>query len=276
MAFPRSLARSALLVLVVLLLAACSDSSDEAANTTVAPSTTIAATTTTVAPTTSITTTSTVATTTTTTAATTTTRGPSVSLSNGGFESGDFTGWSTDSWGGHGDWFVYEDGTMSPDPSMTDPDVPFNVPEPPEGQYAAVTDMDYSGAHFLYRDIEVAGSWMLHAVVFYENGIDQFYVQPDFGSFDGEAWFAGSGVTNQQFRIDVIDPDAPIHSTEADDVLAVVFQTQSGDPPSMGPTPVSIDLSPWEGTTIRLRAVQIDNKSALRAGIDDVRLELNG
>lgn len=159
---------------------------------------------------------------------------------------------------------------------MTDPDVPFNVAEPPEGRYAAVTDMDYSGVHFLCRDIEVAGSWTLHAVVFYENGIDEFYVQPDFGRFDGDAWFAGSGVTNQQFRIDVVDPEAPIYSTEADDVLAVVFQTEPEDPPSLEPTPVSIDLSPWEGMTIRLRATQVDNKSSLRAGIDDVRLELNG
>lgn len=217
------------------------------------------------------------ASTTTTTAPTTTTgRGPSVPLPNSGFETGDFTEWSTESWGNHGDWYVYDDGTTPPDPSMTDLEFPFNVPDPPEGLYAAVTDMDYSGVHILYRDIEVTGNWTLHAIVFYENSLGQFHVQPDFGSFDGDAWFAGSGVINQQFRIDLVDPGAPVYSTEAGDVLAVVFQTQPDDPSSMEPTPVSIDLSPWEGMTIRLRATQIDNKSSLRAGIDDVRLEETG
>jgi hypothetical protein len=41
----------------------------------------------------------------------------------------------------------------------------------------------------------------------------------------------------------------------------------------MGPTPISFDLSPWEGQTIRLRITQIDNLEAFRAGIDDVWLE---
>jgi hypothetical protein len=200
--------------------------------------------------------------------------GTTVPLPNGDFETGDFTSWSTESWGRHGDWYVYEDGSTPPNPSLSDPDTPFNVPDPPQGRYAAVTDMDYSGAHFLYRDIEVNGPWTLHAIVFYEHDLDLFYVQPDFGRFDGEAWLS-PGETNQQFRIDLVDPEAPIHSTEADDVLAVVFQTDPDDPASLEPTPVSVDLSQWEGQTIRLRATQIDNKAPLRAGIDDVRLVSN-
>lgn len=258
------------------MVSACG-SSDEAADTTVSTATTVAATTT--QPTTTTTeapaTTTTQPTTTTTEAPATTTtivEGSPVPLPNGDFETGDFTSWSTKSWGGHGDWFIYEDGTTPPDPSVSDTNPPFNVPDPPQGQYAAVTDMDYSGAHFLYRDIEVAGPWTLHAIVFYENSIGTIYEQPDFGRFDGEAWLAGSGVTYQQYRIDLVDPQAPIHSTEPDDVLATVFWTREGDPSFLDPTPVSIDLSPWEGQTIRLRIVQVDNHEAFRAGIDDVRL----
>lgn len=202
---------------------------------------------------------------------TTAAEGSQVPLSNGDFETGDFTSWSTESWG-KGDWFIYEDGSTPPDPLVSDPTAPFDVPDPPQGQYAAVTDMDYSGVHFLYRDIEVAGLWTLHAMVFYENSVGTIYEQPDFGTFDGDTWFAGSGVRNQQYRIDLVDPQAPIQSLEADDVLATVFRTQEGDPASLEPTPVSIDLSPWESQTIRLRISEVDNSGALRAGIDDVRL----
>ena len=130
--------------------------------------------------------------------------------------------------------------------------------------------MDYSGVHFLYRDIEVAGPWTLHAVVFYENAAGSFYVQDDFGRFDGDSWFDND--RNQQYRIDIIDPTAPVESLEADDVLATVFRTQSEDPPSVGPTPIRLDLSQWDGRTVRLRIAEIDNGGALRAGIDDVRI----
>lgn len=203
------------------------------------------------------------------TSTTTIIEGSPVPLANGDFETGDFTSWTVESWGS-GDWFIYEDGSTPPDPSVTDTANPFDVPDPPQGQHAAVTDMDYSGVHFLYRDIEVAGPWTLHAVVFYENSAGSFYVQEDFGRIDGEAWLANA--RNQQYRIDIIDPTAPIESLEADEVLAAVFWTQPEDPPSLGPTPISVDLSQWDGQTVRLRIAEIDNGGALRAGIDDVLL----
>lgn len=253
---PYLLCRLIFFALAVMLLSACSDSAEQVADTTV----------------TTVATTTTQSTTTTTEAPTTTVlEGSPVPLPNGDFETGDLTAWSTESWG-EGKWLVYEDGSTPPDPSITDTAEPFDVPDPPQGEYAAVTDMNYSGVRFLYRDIEVTGSWTLHAIVFYENSAMEISDQPDLGSFDGDIWFSGSGINHQQFRVDVVDPQAPIQSLEADDVLAVVFQTQSGDPPSMEPTQVSIDLSPWEGQTIRLRAAQIDNQGPLRAGIDNVQL----
>jgi hypothetical protein len=134
-----------------------------------------------------------------------------------------------------------------------------------------VTVHTYSGARFLYRDIEVTGPWVLHATVFYESPRLQIFDKPDFGTFSGTTWHTVG--TNQQFRIDLIDPQAEIHSVAANDVYATVFWTQAGDPTSVGPTPVAIDLSPWEGQTIRLRLAQVDNADALYAGIDNVRLE---
>ncbi|NNC92214.1 MAG: hypothetical protein HKN80_06945 [Acidimicrobiia bacterium] len=192
-------------------------------------------------------------------------------LSNGDFETGDLTGWSTESWG-NGEWLVYEDGTTPPEPWASDhPSSTFNLPDPPQGLYAAATVHTYSGARFLYRDIEVTGPWVLHATVFYESPSLQIFDQPDFGTFSGTTW--DTRFANQQFRIDLIDPEAEIHSVAANDVYATVFGTQAGDPISVGPTPVAIDLSPWEGQTIRLRVAQVDNAGALYPGIDNVRLE---
>jgi Beta-lactamase len=78
---------------------------------------------------------------------------------------------------------------------------------------------------------------------------------------------------NQQFRIDLIDPSAPIDSVAEDDVLLNVFRTSEGDPTSLAPTAVSVDLSPWAGETVRLRLAQTDNQGPLRAGVDNIRFE---
>jgi hypothetical protein len=112
---------------------------------------------------------------------------------------------------------------------------------------------------------------ILHMTVFYDNHGLQHHTPESFGNFDGDVWF--ENMRNQQFRIDLVDPESPIYSLETDDVLATVFRTQTDDPPSLEPTPVDIDLSPWVGHTIRLRVVQVDNIEAFRAGIDDVWLE---
>lgn len=192
-------------------------------------------------------------------------------LSNGDFETGDLAGWTTES-RGSGDWLVYEDGANPPDPSISDPSPAFEVPDPPQGQFAAVADMDGSGVHFLYRDIEVTGPWTLHATVFYENHGVAIYDPPSFGVFDGDSWYGGTE-QNQQFRIDLIDPESSIQSLEDADVLATVFRTQAGDPPALEPSAVRIDLSPWEGQVVRLRVTEVDNLGPLRTGIDDVRLD---
>jgi hypothetical protein len=47
------------------------------------------------------------------------------------FESGAITGWQAVG-GGSGGWFVYADGHKPPDPAQSDPNVPFDVPDPPQ------------------------------------------------------------------------------------------------------------------------------------------------
>ncbi len=176
------------------------------------------------------------------------------------FESRELADWRTVS-GGAGGWFVYTDGQKAPDPAHSDPNVPFDLPNPPQGTHAAVTDMNGPGTRILYRDVTLDGRLRLHMRVFYAGG--------DFSSPDTLAYDAPEA--NQQFRIDLVRRSAPIDSVAKGDVLVNVFQTSAGDPGRREPTPVSVDVSRWAGQTVRLRLAGVDNRGPLRAGVDDIR-----
>ena len=136
------------------------------------------------------------------------------------FESGALNGWrAVDS--GSGGWFVYADGQTAPDPAQSDPNVPFDLPDPPQGKLAAVTDMNGPGTRILYRDLTLDGRFTVHLTVFYESSAP--FRSPETLAYDGPE-------PNQQFRIDLVDPSAPIDSLADGDVLVNVFHTSPGDP----------------------------------------------
>lgn len=181
---------------------------------------------------------------------------------NWNFETGDLAGWHSRS-RGSGAWYVYADGTKPPNPAETDPNVAFDVPQPPEGRFAAVTDMTAPGARILYRDVKLDGPMKLQLTLFYNNAGE--LSSPTSLDFDGcEA--------NQQFRVELMDPSGPADSTATKHVLAMIFKTQPGDPDTLAPRTITFDLSQWAGRKVRIRFAEIDNRGPLRAGIDDVRL----
>jgi hypothetical protein len=182
------------------------------------------------------------------------------------FESGTLTSWKIER-SGAGGWFVYTNGKTSPNPSESDPNVPFAVPDPPQGKFAAVTDMNGPGRRILYRDVKLDGRYTLHLTVFYVNAGP--LTSPE--SLDYEN--AGE---NQQYRIDIIAPTVPVDSVAAAHVLTNVFRTSPGDADLRQPSAVTVDLSKWEGQIVRLRLAGVDNGGPLRAGVDDIRLEPAG
>ncbi len=119
------------------------------------------------------------------------------------FESGEPANWCVHR-SGVGAWFVYDDGQGPPDRSQTDPHVPFNVPDPPQGKFAAVTDMHGPGTRILYRDLELDDAYALRLTVFYVNGAGSFSSPDMLTHHTAEA--------NQQYRIDLIDSSASIDS----------------------------------------------------------------
>src|SRR5262245_4460119 len=84
------------------------------------------------------------------------------------FESGTLGSWKIER-SGAGGWFVYANGKTSPNPPESDPNIPFAVPDPPQGKFAAVTDMNGPGRRILYRDLKLDARYTLHLTVFYVN-----------------------------------------------------------------------------------------------------------
>lgn len=182
------------------------------------------------------------------------------------FESGALSNWKT-AGSGSGGWFVYTDGKKAPDPAKSDPNFPFDLPNPPQGRHAAVTDMRGPGTRILYRDVKLDGRFRLHLTAFY-GGVGNFS-SPETLAYDAPE-------ANQQYRIDLIRLSAPIDSVAKEDVLVNVFRTSPGDPDRREPTAVSVDVSPWAGQTVRLRLTGADNRGPLRVGVDDIRFEPTG
>jgi hypothetical protein len=155
------------------------------------------------------------------------------------FESGTLANWRVDR-RGSGDWFTYTNGKVAPGAKQNDPSIPFDVPNPPQGKTAAVSDQNAPGRFILYRDVTLNGRYQLRLSVFY---ISQ-------GSFSAVTSSSRSRINNeQQFRIDIISPTGPLDSVARDHVLATVFRAAPGDPSRREPSDVTVDLSPWQGKT---------------------------
>jgi len=197
-------------------------------------------------------------------------RGPGAAeptAENLNFERGDFTGWRTLAFES-GAWHVYSHGSSPPNPLDSNPHVVFDVPPPPQGEYAAITDMRFQGARILHRKLHVEGASTLRMTLFYESAGGAFSSPASLDYY--------SGAPNKQFRVELLDPDVPVTSMKAEDRLATIFRTAPGDPPVLAPRAVTFDLSPWAGQIVRLRFAQVDNRGPLRAGVDDIRVEAIG
>ncbi|HEY6771403.1 MAG TPA: hypothetical protein VI035_03025 [Solirubrobacterales bacterium] len=183
-------------------------------------------------------------------------------VSNGDFETGSLSGWQVMETPDPGEgWFAYS-GSSSP---LND----FPIPAPPQGNFAAITDQGGAGLHLLYQDVSLppAGSVnQLSLFVYYDSSAPIF--SPDNLDFaDGP---------NQQYRVDVLKPGAPIDSVASSDVLMTVFRTLAGDPQTLDPTQKTADLAPLAGQTVRIRLAEVDNQLFFNAGADAVSVTSNG
>ena len=186
-----------------------------------------------------------------------------VTTGNFDFERGNLDGWLTRTQG-DGTWRVYTDGRTPPDPAGSDPGAPFDVVDPPQGRFAAVTDMCAGGSRIMYRDVKLTEPGRLRFTLFHR-GVAPFSSSQ---TLDHAVSFP-----NVQFRVDVMDPRAPVDSLAPHHILATAFRTTPGDDLVFGPRRVAFDLSPWAGRDVRIRFAEVDNIGPLRVVVDDVKLE---
>ena len=165
---------------------------------------------------------------------------------------------------GSGWWLVYEDGAIPPDPSFENQYHPWEFIDPPQGNYAAVSSGATPGRRVLFQDVLLDAPYELHFTFLYFNLAH---------IFDSPRHFRWDGQNNTQFRVDLMDPTAPLLSLDDGDVLAEIFGTREGDPPVLGATPITFDLSDWVGRAVRIRFVAVQNVDPFLVGLDDIRLE---
>ena len=177
---------------------------------------------------------------------------------NGGFETGDFTGWSVLSESDSSGSFYIQSGTDSPVSR-------FPVPSPSEGSYAAMTDQYGPTSSVLFQNISLEAG-LVHTLnfdYFVGNRADAFYT-PDSMSV--------STRSNQQFRVDILNPTfSNFFGTATDGVLANVFQTVVGSTQVFSNyQPLTFDLTSFAGSSVNLAFRMVDNLFFFQAGVDNV------
>lgn len=190
-----------------------------------------------------------------------------VQVANGGFETGDFSGWEVRQSTGSGKWFAYKG---------TEPLIPHergatSVQPPPQGAFAALTDQINPETLLLYQDLQLepGTSYKLGLLAYYDSYSALAVPSPDTLSVDEETL---GTKTNQQFRIDIMKAGSAPDSISSEDVLLNVFQSKSGGARKMGPTNLVANLAPFAGQTVRLRIAVAATDEVLNAGVDAVAL----
>jgi hypothetical protein len=173
-------------------------------------------------------------------------------LTNGGFENGDLSSWSTASIGA-GIWTVYS-GT-GPLPLSGN-----SVRLPPDGTFAAVTDQSGPGTNVLYRDLVLpATPTQIRFILYYKN---------EAAVFCTPATLDSGGECNQQYRVDILASGSDPFSLDPGDVLQTLFVTQPGDP--LKKLAKMTFTLPGLDDTVMLRFAEVDNQSFFQAAVDKV------
>jgi hypothetical protein len=192
---------------------------------------------------------------------------------NGDFETGTLAGWTKagiPASGESGGWFAYS-GLNAPvsveGENAEGEKEPRIIPPPPQGNFAAITDERSSGTRILYQDVALeSGMTHILSLTTYFNSAAPITV-PMSGTLSPEEF------GNQQYRIDVMKPSAPIDSVNPADILSTVFRTYNGDVDFSPPRFLTADLTPFAGQVVRLRVAEVDSLGYLNAGVDAISIQ---
>ena len=175
---------------------------------------------------------------------------------NGGFEHG-MTGWRTAERGNPGDGWSAVGSARAPVSG-------YRIQLPSQGEAHALVDQAGPGSHVLYRDLHVTADDLdLVMTLWYRNRAETFH---------SPATLHAGGRPNQQLRIDLLRPDAPVRSLAPGDVLATLFRTGRLSPFVLPRRVLRYAMDDFEGQTVRLRIAEVDNQNFFHVAVDAVRL----
>jgi uncharacterized repeat protein (TIGR01451 family) len=160
---------------------------------------------------------------------------------NGGFETGDFTGWGIQTSGLGG--FAINDGKFDPQSG--------DLPSPPfEGNFSVLTDQIGGGNNVLYQELFIPAE-ARGVTLAWTDKIRNHSTQYD---------------VNQFFRVEIRDV--------ADSVMDVAFTTAPGFPLTNNWTRRSFDLTAYRGQTIRIAFVEEDHQGYFNVHLDNISVWL--
>lgn len=191
-------------------------------------------------------------------------------ITNGGFETGDFQGWTVARMdGSQGDWFVAA-GTATPQFGLSSVG-------PASGEWYAISDQSGPGAQSLMQTFNVPID-AVHVQVSYRMFINDWSRNgPIVGPGLGFAVFdeaAASILRNQHARVDLMVAGGDPFGVDSPPVMFNGFLgIDTGEPP-IGWTQRTFNITPYvtRGGVYRLRFAQVDNLGNFNMGIDDVSI----
>ena len=180
---------------------------------------------------------------------------------NGGFESGG-NGWDVREFGA-GSW-VYV--------CALPRGIPFSAP--PEGFCATFTDQDDPSVQVLSQVVNLRDN-RRHRLSYHLAWSNE--AAPRLGPAPPPNGFITPNSLqldrpNQQFRVDVMKPHAPIRSTDPDHVLMRVARPGPDDPAERDWQREGANLTQFAGQKVRLRFAVVVTENVLNVGVDGVKI----
>ena len=189
-------------------------------------------------------------------------------ITNGGFETGSFAGWSSNvQSGSFGNRFVSAPGTNAPASGFA------TAANPLGGNFYAVTDQNGGGAYSLTQLFTIASgttSAILTFQMFAQNQSGTTIVNPA-----GLDAFSGP---NQHARVDILIAGATAFTNAPGDIVANLFlgDDGSGVRPYLSYSFNLLSLGLTAGNSYQIRFGQVDNQLFFQQGVDNVSINASG
>jgi hypothetical protein len=185
-------------------------------------------------------------------------------ITNGGFETGDFSGWTiVNQEGGVGSFYIGS--------QIFTPIYEFRTVGPSTGAFYAVAQQESTSTHILEQSFSVPGP-ARSVILEYDQWVTDYASR---GPLVNPAGLDFLAYPNQHVRVDIMTAEAGPFDTEA----GVISNLYIGaDPLEIEPTPYTsyeFDITGmvWTGGEFKIRFASVNNLNTLLVGVDSVSVD---